>query len=117
FIVLCDNGEEAYVTNVIEAGINGYLLKNMDIYSFIDAIKFVSTGNNYIHYSASNHLVKAYRKLIKKEEEVTIHLHLFTKRECEVLQLLTDVQSNRRIGERMSISEKTVKNNASSQYQ
>src|SRR5699024_8028264 len=90
---------EQHIQNLIKASINGYLLKNMDIYSFIDAIKFVSTGNDYIHYSASNHLVKAYRQLIKKEEEVTIPLHLFTKRECEVLQLLTDGQSNRKIAE------------------
>jgi len=116
FIVLCDSGEEVYVTNAIEVGVSGYLLKNMDIYSFIDAIKFVSTGNDYIHYSASNYLVKAYRQLIKKETEVTVPLHLFTKRECEVLQLLTDGQSNRKIAETMDISEKTVKNHVSSLF-
>src|SRR5699024_10779357 len=60
-IVLCDNDEEAYVTNVIEADRNGYLLKNIDIYSLIKAIKYVSTWNDYIHYSAINQLVKAYR--------------------------------------------------------
>lgn len=47
---------------------------------------------------------------------MTIPLHLFTKRECEVLQLLTDGQSNRKIAETMDISEKTVKNHVSSLF-
>ena len=49
-----------------------------------------------------------------QQAEVRRPLHLLTKRECEVLQLLTDGQSNRVIGETLYISEKTVKNHVSS---
>src|SRR5699024_12877840 len=40
-------------------------------------------------------------------------LHLLTKRECEVLQLLSEGQSNRTVSETLEISEKTVKNHVS----
>lgn len=115
-IVLSNNGEEAYVTEVIKSGINGYLLKEMDIHSFIKAIKVVMQGASYIHPSASEYLVKDYRKLLEEETGVMAPLHLFSKRECEVLQLLTDGQSNRKIAETLDISEKTVKNHVSSLF-
>src|SRR5699024_12265596 len=72
--------------------------------------------NDYIQYFASSKLVKTYIQLIKIEEEVTIPVHLFNKREGEVLQLLTDGQSNRKIAETVDISEKTVKNHVSSLF-
>ena len=45
--------------------------------------------------------------------EVRRPYHLLTRRECEVLQLLAEGKSNRRIGETLFISEKTVKNHVS----
>ena len=45
--------------------------------------------------------------------EIRRPLHLLTRRECEVLQLLADGKSNRGIGETLFISEKTVKNHVS----
>ena len=48
------------------------------------------------------------------QTEIRRPYHLLTKRESEVLQLLTDGQSNRVIGETLFISEKTVKNHVSS---
>ena len=45
--------------------------------------------------------------------EIRRPLHLLTRRECEVLQLLADGKSNRAIGETLYISEKTVKNHVS----
>ena len=49
-----------------------------------------------------------------QQNDIRRPFHLLTKRECEVLQLLTDGQSNRTIGETLFISEKTVKNHVSS---
>jgi len=40
-------------------------------------------------------------------------LHILTKRECQVLQLLAEGNSNRSISETLFISEKTVKNHVS----
>lgn len=52
----------------------------------------------------------------EEQPKVRRPLHLYTKRECEVLQLLTDGKSNRQIAEALNISEKTVKNHVSSLF-
>src|SRR5690625_764504 len=90
----------------------------MDIFTFIDAVKAVHRGLSYIHPIVTNTLIEDYRKLSKGEPEQAVQrpIHLYTKRECEVLQLLTDGQSNRQIAETLNISEKTVKNHVSSLF-
>src|SRR5699024_6433612 len=80
----------------------------------------VEEGVFYIHPAVTHDLVEDYRKLTDPNEDtfngVNRPLHLFTKRECEVLQLLTDGQSNRDIAKTLRISEKTVKNHISSLF-
>lgn len=117
-IVLASEGEENYVTEAVKLGVHGYLLKEMDIYAFVDAIKAVNNGMSYIHPIITNTLIEDYRKLSKGEVEPIVRqpTHLYTKRECEVLQLLADGQSNRKIAETLEISEKTVKNHVSSLF-
>lgn len=117
-IVLSAEGEEDYVTEAVKLGVHGYLLKEMDIYTFVDAIKAVYKGLSYIHPLITSSLIEEYRKLTKGETEPVVcrPTHLFTKRECEVLQLLTNGQSNRKIAETLAISEKTVKNHVSSLF-
>jgi len=121
-VVMSTEGEENFVTEAIRIGVHGYLLKEMDIFSFIDAIKSVVKGTSYIHPIITHDLVEEYRKLSSEgddyEDEPLVQwpLHLYTKRECEVLQLLANGQSNRRIAETLDISEKTVKNHVSSLF-
>lgn len=117
-IVLASEGEENFVTEAVQLGVHGYLLKEMDIYAFVDAIKAVYNGMSYIHPVITSTLIEDYRKLSRGEVEPIVRqpTHLYTKRECEVLQLLADGQSNRKIAETLQISEKTVKNHVSSLF-
>lgn len=117
-IVLADKGEESFVTEAIKVGVHGFLFKEMDKNSFIHAIRSVKSGEMYIHPEATRSLIEEYQKLLDgdTEEEFKRPRHLYTKRECEILQLLTDGQSNRRISETLGISEKTVKNHVSSLF-
>lgn len=117
-IVLSSEGEENYVTEAVKLGVHGYLLKEMDIYSFIDAIKSVYKGLSYIHPIVTDRLIKDYRKLTKTCGDFPVErpAHLYTKREYQVLQLLAEGKSNREIAETLNISEKTVKNHISSLF-
>lgn len=117
-IVLADKGEECFVTEAIKIGVHGFLFKEMDKNSFIQAIHSVKSGEMYIHPEATRSLIEEYQKLLNgdTEEEFKRPHHLYTKRECEILQLLTDGQSNRKISETLGISEKTVKNHVSSLF-
>jgi two-component system response regulator DegU len=120
-IILSIHDDENYVTHALKTGAQGYLLKEMDADALVEAVKVVADGGSYLHPKVTHNLVKEYRRLALDKgqgtgvnsHEIVKPLHLLTRRECEVLQLLADGQSNRGIGETLFISEKTVKNHVS----
>lgn len=122
-LILSIHDDESYVTHVLKTGAAGYLLKEMDTEALIEAVKVVGNGGSYIHPKVTHNLIREYRRLANengnngeigfREVEYRRPLHLLTRRECEVLQLMTDGKSNRAIGEALYISEKTVKNHVS----
>ncbi len=120
-IMLSIHDDESYVSHALKTGALGYMLKEMDAVAIVAAIKVVAKGGSYLHPKVTRNLVQEFRRLSERENKGNFHqteirrpFHLLTKRECEVLQLLTDGQSNRTIGETLFISEKTVKNHVSS---
>jgi len=120
-IMLSIHDDETYVTHALKSGALGYMLKEMDADEIVEAIKVVANGGSYLHPKVTKNLVAEFKRLSEHENKGNLHqteirrpFHLLTKRECEVLQLLTDGQSNRTIGETLFISEKTVKNHVSS---
>lgn len=121
-IILSIHDDENYVTHALKTGAIGYLLKEMDADALIEAVRVVAEGGSYLHPKVTHSLVNEYRKLSEARGRVgtNVHtieirrpLHLLTRRECEVLQMLADGKSNRAIGEALFISEKTVKNHVS----
>jgi len=120
-IILSIHDDENYVTHALQSGAQGYLLKEIDTESLLEAIKVVYEGGSYLHPKVTHNLVQEYRKLVEdKKAQTGINqieyrkpLHLLTRRECQVLQLLSEGQSNRMIAETLVISEKTVKNHVS----
>lgn len=121
-IILSIHDDENYVTHALKTGAKGYLLKEMDSNALIEAIKVVSEGGSYLHPRVTHNLVLEYRRLAEESSrqgtsdnriEYRKPLHLLTRRECEVLQLLADGKSNRGVAEALYISEKTVKNHVS----
>lgn len=120
-IMLSIHDDESYVTHALKSGALGYMLKEMDADQIVEAIKVVANGGSYLHPKVTKNLVAEFRRLSEHENKGNFHqteirrpFHLLTKRECDVLQLLTDGQSNRTIGDTLFISEKTVKNHVSS---
>jgi len=122
-IILSIHDDENYVTHALKTGACGYLLKEMDADALIEAVRVVADGGSYLHPKVTHNLVNEYRKLATtvahggggytQTLEIRRPLHLLTRRECEVLQMLADGKSNRGIGESLYISEKTVKNHVS----
>lgn len=122
-IILSIHDDENYVTHVLQTGARGYLLKEMDADALIEAVRVVAEGGSYLHPRVTHSLVREYRRLSANQSnnnglslqniEIRRPLHLLTRRECEVLQMLADGKSNRAIGESLFISEKTVKNHVS----
>lgn len=122
-IILSIHDDENYVTHALKTGARGYLLKEMDADTLIEAVKVVADGGSYLHPKVTHNLVNEFRRLATSGAPATAQhevfpeirrpLHILTRRECEVLQMLADGKSNRGIGESLFISEKTVKNHVS----
>lgn len=115
-IALSTEREKKKVTEVMLLGIHGYFLKEMSFATFFKSIQIVLEGGVYIHPYATKYIVHDFQRLVKnkpnfkesmEEEKVP---SICTKRELEILQLLTDGENNQGIANRLNISEKTVKN-------
>src|SRR5690625_2787284 len=121
-IILSIHDDESYVSHALKTGARGYLLKEMDSDSLIEAIKVVHEGGSYLHPKVTHNLVQEYRRLsrnssrkprVQRGIKYKKPLHILTKRECQVIQLMAEGNSNRKISETLYISEKTVKNHVS----
>ncbi|HLR42301.1 MAG TPA: response regulator transcription factor [Pseudogracilibacillus sp.] len=118
-VVLADVANEEEIVEVMRTNVDGFLLKDMGAKQFVDAIKQIAKGIIYIDPTLSKVVLKEYNEALTYEatlQEVLPPIHLYTKRECEILQLLTDGQSNNNIAAILQISEKTVKNHVSNLF-
>ena len=103
-IVLTTFGDEPRVKAAMQAGADGYLLKDADGNALLQAVHAVQQGAMPIHPHVAPHLVKN----LKKREEVNGTASL-TEREKEILRLVSQGLSNRAIAQDLSLSVGTVK--------
>src|SRR5690625_7314651 len=96
------------------------MLYNEMVYDLlIETIRVVSDWGSYLHPKVTYNLVQEYRRLAQENQpktsaigvEYNKPLHLLTKRECQIIQLMAEGNSNRAISEILVINEKTVKIN------
>jgi len=99
--------DEEYVREVFHAGAAGYILKQTSGTELVKAIKEVNRGNAYLSPSIAKHLVSDYREVVKGEQ-VTRKQTGLTPRELEILQLIAEGNSNKKIAAQLFISIKTV---------
>ncbi|MFV0522244.1 MAG: response regulator transcription factor [Mangrovibacterium sp.] len=104
-ITLSMYGEEYYYYGMVDAGVNGFLLKNSDITEVIQAIDTVCSGANYFSSELLDNLVMNFRT---KPEHHSKEPHLLSSREIEILILICKGFSNQEIGDELYISKRTV---------
>ena len=110
-IMLTIHEDAEYLIETINIGAEGYVLKDADVSSLIKAILKVNSGEIYIHPTLSGILIKEYKKKDKTQEE--INNSSLTRREFEVIKLISKGYNNKEIATELYISEKTVKNHVS----
>lgn len=105
-LILSMHNEEKYVKKVLEAGANGYLLKDVGTEEMLRAIRTVAEGNTFYSQSISTIIVE---KLLNKDHsKKTLSGQKLTPRELEVLKLIVDEKSNKEIANHLFISIRTV---------
>ena len=109
-IILTVHNEIEYLLKAVDIGIHGYLLKESEASELKKAIFTVVNGETYIQ---PNLIPILNSKIIERDVEKE-KIDLLTRREMEVLKLLSVGLYNKEIGEKLNISERTVKNHISS---
>lgn len=109
-IILTVHDEIEFLLKAVDIGINGYLLKESDSSELKKAISHVINGETYIQPSMIPLLNS---KMVERNHE-RVKIDLLTRRELEVLKLLSVGLYNKEIGKKLDISERTVKNHISS---
>ncbi|WP_238903345.1 response regulator transcription factor [Clostridium sp. YIM B02506] len=107
-IILTTFDEDEYVREGIRNGASGYLLKNTPPEEIVDAINLVYRGNNVYGREIIDKLKESL------ENKTSIDKTLFTERELQIMELISEGLSNKEISNRLFISEGTVKNYISS---
>ncbi|MBL7739132.1 MAG: response regulator transcription factor [Chitinophagaceae bacterium] len=101
------------VLEALKAGASGYLLKNTGLVQMIEALKELYNGGSPMSANIARKLVTLFRESEKEAPEK----ELLTKRENELLQLLSKGLLYKEISDRLCISLNTVKQHIHNIYE
>ncbi len=101
-IVLTSFETDEDIYRAVQAGAQGYLLKDTSLKEMIEAIKNVHAGKRYIPRDIAARLAE---RMMRTE---------LTPRELEILHMLAKGLTNKQIGKVLNISDNTVKNHVNS---
>ncbi len=104
-IFLTMHADPAYVTEALRVGASGYLLKRSPPSEVIQAIRDVIVGRVFV---TSLVLSDTFATLLGPSRQSLQRSDILTTRQREVLQLLAEGRSSRRISEILNVSVKTV---------
>lgn len=108
-LILTIHNEVEYLLKAVDIGIDGYLLKDSSYDELKEAIDVVISGNTYIQPSLLPALNESMEDYALDKEKI----ECLTKRELDVLRLISEGCSNKKISDELTISERTVKNHIS----
>lgn len=105
-IIYTSHDEEDRIVQAAELGVDGYLLKGCGQHELVSAILSVSSGGIALESTVAGKLMHHMNRRSSATDSNTVR---FSKRETQVLELLSSGKTNREIGEGLFISESTVK--------
>ncbi|MGW4439772.1 response regulator [Streptomyces sp. NPDC004596] len=111
-LMLTSFDDEEALLDSIMAGASGYVLKQIQGSDLVSAVRTVAAGQSLLDPSATTRLMARLRGGPQQREEID-ELPGLTDREREILALIGEGLTNRQIGQRLYLAEKTVKNHIS----
>jgi two-component system response regulator DevR len=104
-LMLTSFADDEAVYSAILAGAAGYVLKQVRGSDLVDAIRRVATGESLLDPAVTARVLDRLRQRDEGDELASL-----TDQEKRLLGLIAEGLTNRQIGERMYLAEKTIKN-------
>jgi DNA-binding NarL/FixJ family response regulator len=111
-LMLTSFGDDEALFDAIMAGAAGYVLKQIRGTDLIGAVRTVASGESMLDPEAASKVMARMRDQASKADP----LAGLTPQERKILELIGEGLTNRQIGERMFLAEKTVKNYVSALF-
>lgn len=102
-IALSMHADKRFVAGMFEAGAMAYLLKDCAYDELLQAIRQVLGGRTYLCSMISGVVIRDYIQRMRKNEP-----SLLSPREKEILQLMAEGSTTKRIADQLKVSVKTV---------
>ena len=112
-LVLSAYGYHPYVLSAIEAGAAGYLLKSVPMRELLNAIRAILVGETVLDQSVAEKLL---RSLARPSGDIRASNWL-SSTELQVLKLGASGLSNKEIGKKMFVSERTIQSHFTAIFQ
>lgn len=112
-LILTSVADDALVDEAIRAGAHGYLLKEIDGRGLVQAIRDVAAGKSILDPAITGRVMQ----LVKIGGAAPDPLAVLSPQERRVLALIAEGCTNKEVGARLGLSEKTVKNYLSTVFE
>ena len=112
-LMLTTFGDDEALFDAVMAGAAGYVLKQIRGTDLVGAVRTVASGQSMLDAKAASQLMARLRDTSRKRDP----LEGLTGQERKILELIGEGLTNRQIGERLYLAEKTVKNYVSALFQ
>lgn len=112
-LILTAYDDDPFIVAALQAGANGYVLKNAEAEQFMAAVHAVYRGEPAFAPDVAQKLIA---HMAGNTNDVGQTIEPITDREREVLQLVSSGLTNRAIGMKLSISDRTVQGHLASIY-
>ena len=110
-VILTSYDDDEALFAAIMAGAAGYVLKQIRSNDLVDAVRRVAAGQSLLDPAVTTRVLE---RLRHADDDEPTELAQLTEREREILELIAEGLTNRQIGQRLYLAEKTVKNYVSS---
>jgi NarL family two-component system response regulator LiaR len=116
-MALTSFADDEQVFPALEAGANGYLLKDIDPDELVAAIRAVHAGESPLDPEVAKRLISRFQRPATAPTGMQPSHEALTEREFDVLRLLTQGKSNKEIAGALFIGDRTVKSHLSAIFQ
>jgi len=111
-LMLTSFGDDEALFDAIMAGAAGYVLKQIRGTDLVGAVRALASGESMLDPEAASRVMKRMRDQAADSDPLTG----LTTQERRILELIGEGLTNRQIGERLFLAEKTVKNYVSTLF-